>query len=438
MQSKVSMVMPCYNKVKYIGEMFDSILAQEWDNIELILVNDGSTDGTREVITEYEPKFRNRGFEVIVEDQKNAGVCAAAKAGLALATGDYICMVDSDDELDPKYVSVMAGWLDENTEYDYCICNAVRYTGNGENKAFEPVYLSKIKSKDPFYTERYLLGDIRMTVWVYLVRAEYFKKCNIIQSYFTETNGSHEPGYIIPLTMHNGNYKYFDLPLYHFNVADLGHSRHDKYEQQKKFYDEYYQLCEIAINLLPEEIADSKKKEHLIKTALISRSNHLYRYAKKISDGYQYIDQALEQLVETMNSIYEFTTPITKYDVIGKEEFFVLSIKNILLGIPPTKISIKPNCRIIGYGALGKSAAALIPLLKNTPIEPMELWDISGDGEAVKKPDFSSLKKDDLMLVFPLADQVLSDVKECSPCFVLNNNDIKHYLSHYLIAKYLT
>ena len=61
-QGKVSMVMPCYNKVDYIAEMFDSIISQEWDNIELILVNDGSTDGTREVIAEYEQRFSARGF----------------------------------------------------------------------------------------------------------------------------------------------------------------------------------------------------------------------------------------------------------------------------------------------------------------------------------------------------------------------------------------
>jgi len=53
MQGKVSMVMPCYNKVNDISEMFDSIIAQEWNNIELILVNDGSTDGTRDIIAAF-------------------------------------------------------------------------------------------------------------------------------------------------------------------------------------------------------------------------------------------------------------------------------------------------------------------------------------------------------------------------------------------------
>ena len=112
MQSKVSMVMPCYNKVDYIGEMFQSIVDQVWNNIELILVNDGSTDGTREVIAKWEPKFKERGYEVVIVDQENAGVCAAPKAGLERISGGYVSVVDADDMLAREYVSVMAGWLE--------------------------------------------------------------------------------------------------------------------------------------------------------------------------------------------------------------------------------------------------------------------------------------------------------------------------------------
>ena len=118
-QSKTSMVIPCYNKEESISRMFDSILAQEWDNIELILVNDGSTDGTRGIITEYEPKFLERGYEVVIIDQDNQDVAAAVRNGLLRVTGEYVCQVDADDELDPRYVSMMAGWLDEHLWYEW-------------------------------------------------------------------------------------------------------------------------------------------------------------------------------------------------------------------------------------------------------------------------------------------------------------------------------
>lgn len=78
----VSMVVPCYNKVNYIGEFFQSVYDQVWDNIELILVNDGSTDGTREIIRQWEPRFVRRGYSVQIIDQENRGVFGAIKAGL--------------------------------------------------------------------------------------------------------------------------------------------------------------------------------------------------------------------------------------------------------------------------------------------------------------------------------------------------------------------
>ncbi|MFD2331502.1 glycosyltransferase family 2 protein [Cohnella sp. GCM10020058] len=429
MQGKVSMVMPCYNKVKFIGEMFDSILAQQWNNIELILVNDGSTDGTRDVIAEYEPKFRKRGFEVTIIDQKNAGVCAAAKEGLIQATGDYICMVDSDDELDPKYISVMADWLETNADYDYCICDTAVYKGSGKSKTFDPIIYREIHTEEPYHLERYLLSDIRTTVWVYLARAEYLKKCNIVQTYFTDTKGSHEPGYIIPIIANKGKYKYFPQPLYLFNESDFGHSRQERFEQQRKFYEEYERLCRIAINLLPEHIADSKRKEHLIYTVSVSKNILCYQKAKGLQDGHDYADQILAELIEAVNKAFELPTPNTKDGVIGNEHSFISAVRNKLLGILPVQKSINPSERIIGYGALGKAAARMLPLLKNTPIKPTELWDINGDGEIIKKPEFNSLEKEDLLLVFPLAEQVLNQVKAIAPCAILSNEEIINYLS---------
>ncbi|SCY98114.1 Glycosyltransferase involved in cell wall bisynthesis [Paenibacillus polysaccharolyticus] len=410
MQSKVSMIMPCYNKVKYIGEMFDSILAQEWDNIELILVNDGSTDGTRDVIAEYELKFRERGFEVVIEDQKNAGVCAAAKAGLSLATGDYVCMVDSDDELDPKYVSLMAGWLDENADYDYCICGGVHYTGSGIDKKFEPLNLNKINDEESYYTERYLLTDVRPTVWIYLLRMEYLRKCNIIENYFVNTKGSHEPGYVIPLTINNGKYKYFPLPLYHFNAADLGHSRYDTFEPQKQFYDDYYELCKIAIDRLPDDIADYERKEKLLNTALISRDINIHRCAKNLANGNQYLNQSLESFIKSVNDSglipYKLTTKIIEdfgFQVVSR--FVSNYLINYVSERTDVLSSIRNNQgRLVGYGA-GRVAKRILPDFMSYDLIPDEIWDIkAGLGELfyevpLKQPDFDSLTEQDTIIM---------------------------------------
>lgn len=92
---KVSIIVPIYNAAPYLRECIDSLVGQTWQDIEVILVNDGSTDDSASICESYASDPR-----VIYHYQKNAGVSAARNAGLDLATGDYICFVDSDDWLE--------------------------------------------------------------------------------------------------------------------------------------------------------------------------------------------------------------------------------------------------------------------------------------------------------------------------------------------------
>lgn len=89
----VSVCMPCYNAQPYLAEALESVLAQSWKLIEIIAVNDGSTDGTGDILEAY----RARGVRVI--HQQNKGQCAAANRALAQAKGEFIKFFDADDIL---------------------------------------------------------------------------------------------------------------------------------------------------------------------------------------------------------------------------------------------------------------------------------------------------------------------------------------------------
>lgn len=82
MQPKLSVIIPCYNVGKYLPRLLDSILIQTYDNVEIVCVDDGSTDNTKEVIDIYESRFLEKGYEYICVSQKNAGVCTAINKGL--------------------------------------------------------------------------------------------------------------------------------------------------------------------------------------------------------------------------------------------------------------------------------------------------------------------------------------------------------------------
>lgn len=90
---KVSVIIPCYNTEKYIRECLDSVLMQTLQEIEIICVDDGSTDGTFAILKEYEKKSQ----KICVRKQENQGSGIARNRGIKLATGEYLAFMDADD-----------------------------------------------------------------------------------------------------------------------------------------------------------------------------------------------------------------------------------------------------------------------------------------------------------------------------------------------------
>lgn len=121
----ISIIIPIYNAEKYLMRCISSVVSQSYSNIEVILVNDGSTDGSLSVC---ESLVANDDRIKIIS-QKNGGVSKARNAGIALANGDYIMFVDSDDYMLPNMCEVMLDTL-KSKQTDCVICG-VKETGNG-------------------------------------------------------------------------------------------------------------------------------------------------------------------------------------------------------------------------------------------------------------------------------------------------------------------
>lgn len=98
MQNKlVSLLTPMYNTEKYVHRLLDSVLAQDYPDIEMIVIDDGSTDGSRAKVESYVERFRARGYTLKCVHQENAGQSVAIKNGLPLVSGEYLAWPDSDD-----------------------------------------------------------------------------------------------------------------------------------------------------------------------------------------------------------------------------------------------------------------------------------------------------------------------------------------------------
>lgn len=107
----LSIIVPVFNAEKYITRCIDSILSQTFNDYELILINDGSTDGTYDILE----KYRNNS-KCIVLHQKNRGVSVARNVGIEIATGRFISFVDADDYLSNNYFDVLVPLLNNNPQ----------------------------------------------------------------------------------------------------------------------------------------------------------------------------------------------------------------------------------------------------------------------------------------------------------------------------------
>ena len=107
---KVSIIVPIYNTAPWLDRCIDSLVNQTYKDIEIILINDGSTDNSRQVCRHW----RNNDSRIIYINQDNSGLSAARNAGLDSCRGEYICFVDSDDCVSPFFVEKLLSMCLEN------------------------------------------------------------------------------------------------------------------------------------------------------------------------------------------------------------------------------------------------------------------------------------------------------------------------------------
>lgn len=110
MKGVISVIVPVYNVAAYLPQCLDSILSQDYEALEVLVVDDGSTDGSGALCDQY----ARQDSRVQVVHQKNAGAAAAKNAALDLATGEYLSFVDSDDYLEPNVYGAMVALVQEH------------------------------------------------------------------------------------------------------------------------------------------------------------------------------------------------------------------------------------------------------------------------------------------------------------------------------------
>lgn len=156
---KISVIMPIYNCEKYLKRSIESVLKQTYKKLELILINDGSTDNSLKVCREYERK----DDRVQVIDKENGGVSSSRNAGLEIATGEYVTFVDADDWIEPCMYEIMLKQFD-NSNIDFVLCDYKEEHVNGESIEIHNHATGSFE-KEYFLNRIYIEANIVFNIW---------------------------------------------------------------------------------------------------------------------------------------------------------------------------------------------------------------------------------------------------------------------------------
>lgn len=288
--SKVSIIIPCYNGEKYIHQCIGSILEQTYDNIEIVFINDGSIDNSVEKILKLKEAIENRGFELNYIEQKNQGVGAAIEKGIFVATGEYLTLLDVDDIILPKSVEARVLELKNNSEISIARTNGYII---GEDLKLEAAKLF-FESKEEKLEENIFLDLIKGKTfnWAgsYMVRAKELKEFYKAEEFY-KTRGGQNLQILMPLA-YNRKSVFINEPLMmyikHSKSITSGNTVEETVELQKEF-------CQIREILIEQIVKNPDEKEECIKMARVSMAHSLlyiaeiHKYWKIYKENFNYL-----------------------------------------------------------------------------------------------------------------------------------------------------
>ena len=221
---KISVIVPCYNIESYLPRCIESILVQTYKTLEIILISDGSTDGTDEVIREYAKK----DSRIIPIFKANSGVSDTRNRGLDMATGDYIGFVDGDDYIEPEmYETLLKNAIENNADISHCgyqmvFPSRVDYYYNTGKKVIQD---NKKGIRD------IIVGDyVEPGIWNKLYRLDILKELRMPP----DIKINEDVVFNFYAFVNSQKSVYEDLPFYHY-ILRKGSAATSKINQNKLF-----------------------------------------------------------------------------------------------------------------------------------------------------------------------------------------------------------
>ena len=250
-QPQVSIIVPVYNVENYIERCLNSLVNQTFKDIEIITINDGSTDKSLELLN----KYAKEDIRISVIDLGDEGVSYCRNLGIEKANGKYIMFVDSDDWIDSSMVEVMYKKAEEN-KLDLVMCSYIReFKDHSKEKIFnlpEEIIYKEDKVKNELL--RKLVGPVKEelsnpemldalgTVWGKLYRADILKENKLKFVDLNEIGSAEDTLFNIFTFNYLSKVMFLNKPMYHYwrdNPKSVTSQYNPKLKEQRKVFFKY-------------------------------------------------------------------------------------------------------------------------------------------------------------------------------------------------------
>ncbi|MEE0779401.1 MAG: glycosyltransferase [Massilimicrobiota sp.] len=238
----VSMIIPCFNGEKYLSNFLDSISNQTYKNIEIIFVDDGSTDNSKEIFFEWKNKNEMSFKSISYFYQKNAGQASAVNFALKKVNGDYLTWCDVDDILYPNNIECKVQEFINNQNIDIVFCSCCNV--NPEGKQLNTYVRTRPINE--------LFMDFILEKNVHFCPALYMIKIKTLFHYYQDKNifvnrGGQNWQLLLPISFEN-KIKYIDQTLVDYLVREDSHSK--KFSDINDIFKRLDEHKDIIINTL--------------------------------------------------------------------------------------------------------------------------------------------------------------------------------------------
>ncbi|NOT88912.1 MAG: glycosyltransferase [Lysobacter sp.] len=256
---EVSAIIPTYNRRELVQRAIDSVLAQTHPVDEIIVIDDGSTDGTGDALR------ARYGERIRYHWQDNAGVSAARNAGMAIARGRYFALLDSDDAWRAEKTAHQVAWLDARPDFGMVLCDVVRV--DADHKPYDVFHRREVLPEDGWVLHRLLLNPSLVPAST-MFRREVFDTC-----------GGFDPSLRTAedLDFHLRVARRWQIGVIEAELVEAMRGHQDGLSGEATTYDDYVKVVERAVADAEGLVDDSVRREAMALTYLRNARGMLLR-----------------------------------------------------------------------------------------------------------------------------------------------------------------